>query len=174
MRIQDTDPVFQTSEYWECDGAARPYVLQQYKQAKLAKGEVQTCQNLMYVSGASRPDEFEARRVGPEAMLVKGRTGPAVQAGNHLALIGTLIGSGQQIPLVGFETDAAIYDVFGEKLHLAGATTLRVKIGRETREILWASQPVNVMVDCRSGKGEIEIRGEHPLQVKTGPQDGAK
>jgi hypothetical protein len=80
MRIQNTDPIPQTSEYWECDGAARPYVLQQYMQAKLAKGQVKTCQNLMYVSGASRPDEFEARRAGPEAVLVKGRTGAVAQA----------------------------------------------------------------------------------------------
>jgi hypothetical protein len=277
MRIQNTDPIPQTSEYWECDGAARPYVLQQYMQAKLAKGQVQTCQNLMYVSGASRPDEFEARRAGPAAVLVKGRTGPAAQAApggqgaatDHLALIGTgsrvlesafytdgtvrdtradkvrvtgltrlsvkdkgqeatreifwssrvvnldvdcqtgkaqvelvddqpvqvktgevwndfksggnavtlapagvlhlaLIGTGGQIPLAGFETDAAVYDVFGEKLHLAGATTLRVKIGDEMREILWAAQPVNAMVDLQSGQGEIEVRGEHALQVKTG------
>ena len=66
MRIQNTDPLFQTSEYWECDGAGRPYVLQQYKQAKLAKGQVETVQNLMYVSGSARPDRFEARRIGPE------------------------------------------------------------------------------------------------------------
>ena len=166
MRIQNTEPVFQTSEYWECDGAARPYVLQQYKQAKLAKGQIQTCQNLIYVSGASRPDEFEARRVGPNTMLVKGRTGPDAKAGTHLALIGTL--EGQVIPWFGFETDAAIYDVAGEKLYLAGATTLKIKIGGELQDILWAPQPVNVMVDCRSGKGEIEVRGDHPLYVKTG------
>jgi hypothetical protein len=82
----------------------------------------------------------------------------------HLALIGT----GGQIPLAGFETDAAVYDVFGEKLHLAGATTLRVKIGGETREIFWSPQPVNVLVDLQTGTGEIEVRGEQPLQVKTG------
>jgi hypothetical protein len=278
MRIQNADPIPQTSEYWDCDGAARPYVLQQYMQAKLAKGQVATCQNLMYVSGASRPDEFEARRVGPEAVLVKGRTGPAAQAApggpggagvDHLALIGTgsrvletafqtdgtfrdappgtlrvtgltrlsvqdkgcqatreilwtsrivnltvdcrtgkgevemvddqpiqvktgetwnefksgrnaitlapagvlhlaLIGTGGQIPLADFQTDAAVYDVFGEKLHLAGATTLRVKIGGETREVLWSPQPVNVLVDLQTGTGEIEVRGEHALQVKTG------
>ena len=36
------------------------------------------------------------------------------------------------------------------------------------REILWASQPVNVMVDLQTGQGEIEIRGVYALQVKTG------
>jgi hypothetical protein len=278
MRIQNTDPIPQTSEYWECDGGARPYVLQQYQQAKLAKGFAAANQNLLYVSGASRPDEFEARRAGPEAVLVKGRTGPVAQAaqggqgaaaGHHLALIGTgsrvlesafdtdgtfrvapadkvrvtgltrlsvkdkgkeasreifwssrvvnldvdcqtgkaqvelvddlpvqvktgetwtdfksgrnaimlaqpgvlhlaLIGTGGQIPLAGFETDAAVYDVFGEKLHLAGATTLRVRIGDQMRDILWAPQPVNVMVDLQTGQGEIEVRAEHALQVKTG------
>ena len=50
-----------------------PYVLQQYKQARLYKGQIQTCQNLMYVSGAKRPDEFETRRAGATAMIVKGR-----------------------------------------------------------------------------------------------------
>ncbi len=277
MRIQNTDPVSQTSEYWENDGAARPYVLQQYKQAKLARGQTQTCQNLMYVSGASRPDEFEVRRAGPEAVLVKGRAGPdgkgaaaaSLPVRDHLALIGTgsrttesafysdgafreaptdtlyvtgltrlsvkdqggeklreilwtsrvvdlrvdcrtgqgeveigegptvqiktgetwtdgkpgrqavtlaqpdvlrlaIIGGGTRIPLPGFETDAVVYDVFGEKLHLAGATTLKVRIGDEMREILWARQPVNVMVDLQTGKGELEVRGEHPLWVKTG------
>jgi hypothetical protein len=176
MRIQNTDPLFQTSEYRECDGAARPYVLQQHKQAKLAKGQVQTMQNLMYVSGAGRRDEFEARRVGPEAVLVRGRTGGGAQAApggpvaSHLALIGT----GGQIPLATFQTDATIYDLFGDKLHLAGATTLKVRIGEEMREIFWAPQPVNVLVDCQTGKGEVEIRGEHALQVKTGDTWGSR
>jgi hypothetical protein len=271
MRIQNTDPILQTSEYWENDGAARPYVLQQYQQAKLSKGQARTCQNLIYVSGASRPDEFEARRVGPEAMLVRGQTaaagGQAGSKANHLALIGTgsrvpdtgfytdgafrdapadtiyitgltrlsvkdkdslatreilwtsrvvdlrldsrtgkgeleigegpsvqikrgetwtegksgrqeitfaktdtlhvaLVGAGEQIPLAGFQTDARIYDVFGEKLHLAGVTTLRARIGGEMREILWAPQPMNALVDLQSGKGEIEVTGAHSLRVK--------
>ena len=273
MRIQNTDPTFQTSEYWENDGAARPYVLQQYKQAKLAKGQAQTCQNLIYVSGASRPDEFEARRVGPEAVLVRGQAAPAdgqaLSKVEHLALIGTgsrvpdsgfytdgafrdapadniyitgltrlsvkdkdslatreilwtsrvvdlrldcrtgkgqleipegpsvqikrgetwiegkpgrqeitfaatdtlhvaLVGAGELIPLAGFQTDATIYDVFGEKLHLSGVTTLRAMIGGEMREILWAPQPVNALVDLQTGKGEIEVRGAGPLRLKAG------
>ena len=106
MRIQDTEPVFQTAEHWQIDGAARPYVLQQYKHAKLAKGQARTFQNLIYVSGADRPERLPARQVNPQALLVKGRT----KAGDHhLALIGV----GGQVPLADFETDAAIYDVSG-------------------------------------------------------------
>jgi hypothetical protein len=160
MRIQNAEPVFQTSEFWEIDGAARPYVLQQYKHAKLAKGQAQTFQNLLYVWGKDRPDEFEARRVNPQAMMVKGRTA----AGDHLALIGVR----GEIPLDGFETDAAIYDVAGNTLHLIGATALKARIGTEMREIFWSQKPVNVLVDCETGKGEIEVRGDAPVQVKTG------
>jgi hypothetical protein len=160
MRIQNTDPVFQTSEFWEIDGAARPYVLQQYKHAKLTKGQAQTYQNLLFVSGKDRSDEFEARRVNPQAMLVKGRTG----AGDHLALIGVC----GQLPLADFETDAAIYDVVGNTLHLAGATTLKARIGTEMQEIFWSQAPLNLLVDCETGKGEVEVRGNRPVQVKVG------
>ena len=147
------------------DGAARPYVLQQYKHARLSKGQSQTYQNLIFVSGTERPDEFEARRVNPQAMLVKGRTA----AGDHLALIGV---SGQ-IPLEDFETDAAIYDVVGNTLHLAGVTTLKARIGTEMREIFWSTEPVNVLVDCETGKGQIEVRGEPRCRsrpAKPGPR----
>ncbi len=58
--------------------------------------------------------------------------------------------------------------MFGEKLHLSGVTTLRAMIGGEMREILWAPQPVNALVDLQTGKGEIEVRGAGPLRLKAG------
>ena len=91
------------------------------------------------------------------------RAGDAPVA-RHSALIGT----GGNVPWGLFETDAAIYDLADGKLHLAGATTLKVKMGDELREIFWSPQPVNVLVDCQTGKGEIENRGQQPVQVKTG------
>ncbi len=160
MRIQNTEPVFQTAEHWQIDGAARPYVLQQYKHAKLAKGQARTFQNLIYVSGADRPDVFQARQVNPQALLVKGRT----KAGDHLALIGV----GGQVPLADFETDAAIYDVSGNTLHLAGLTMLKAKVGSEMREIFSSREPVNLLLDCETGKGEIEVPADGPPQVKSG------
>jgi hypothetical protein len=165
MRIQNTEPVFQTSEHWEMDGAARPYVLQQYKHAKLAKGQAQTYQNLLFVSAPERPDDFEARQVDPQAVLVKGRT----NAGDHLALIGV----GGRIPLEGFETDAAIYDVAGNTLHLAGVTTLKARIGTEMQEVFRAGKPVNLLLDCETGKGEIEVRGDVPVEARTGETSAA-
>jgi hypothetical protein len=160
MVIQNTQPLFQTSEFWEMDGAARPYVLQQYKHAKLAKGQSQTYQNLIYVSGARRPEQFEARQVTAQAMLVRGHTA----AGDHLALIGVH----GQMPLADFETDAAIYDVVGNTLHLAGATTLKARLGTEMREIFWSTKPVNLLLDCATGSGQIEVGGDAAVQVKTG------
>jgi hypothetical protein len=160
MRIQNAEPIFQTAEFWEIDGAARPYVLQQYKHAKLAKGQAQTYQNLLFVSGKDRPDEFEARHVNAQAMLVKGRTG----AGDHLALIGV----GGQIPLADFETDAAIYDVVGNTMHLAGVTTLKTRVAAEMQQIFWSPKPLNLLVDFETGKGQIEVRGDSPVQAKVG------
>jgi hypothetical protein len=160
MRIQNTEPVFQTSEHWEMDGAARPCVLQQYQHAKLAKGQAQTYQNLVYVSGQARPDVFEARQVNAQAMLVKGHT----HAGDHLALIGV----GGQVPLTDFETDAAIYDVAGNTLHLAGVTMLKARIGTEVQTVFLTGKAVNLLLDCETGQGEIEVRGDAPTQAKTG------
>jgi len=62
--------------------ARATYVLQQYKQARLSKGQAETCQNLLFVAGGQRPDEFEARRLNADAILVKGKT----KDGEHLAL----------------------------------------------------------------------------------------
>ena len=119
LHIQGTDGVLQTAEHWENDGAAAPFVFSQYKRAKMAPGQAQTFQNLLYVSGERRPDEFQARRAGPAAMLVKGKTA----AGEHLALIGT----DGQVPIDGIETDARIYDVAGNRVRLAGATTVKLQ-----------------------------------------------
>ena len=168
LRIQNTEPIFQTSEYWECDGAKRPYVLQQYNQAKLVKGEAKTCQNLLYVSGEGRPDRFEARRVNAQAVLVKGKT----TRGEHMALIGI----GGRIPLVGFETDAAIYDVMDNKLHLAGVTALKAPVKGALTELFWSQKPVNLLVDCRTGRGQVDIPGEKPVQIRiaAGPAAEAK
>ena len=154
MRIQNTEGVFQTAEHWECDGSARPYVLQQFKQARLAKGQSENYQNLLFVWGKQRPDDFEARRVNADAMLVKGRTA----AGGHLALIGTR----GQMPLADFETDAAVYDVMGNRLHLAAVTVLKAK----TAELFWAQKPVNLLLDCKTGEGEIELIGDESVKVR--------
>ena len=166
MRIQNAEPVFQTSEHWEMDGAARPYVLQQYKHARLAKGQAETYQNLVYVSGQERPDEFEARQVNPQALLVKGRTG----AGDHLALIGV----GGRIPLEGFQSDAVIYDVVGNTLHLAGVTTLKAEVAGEMRKLFSSEKPVNLLVNCETGEGEIEVRGDRPVEATTGETSAAR
>jgi hypothetical protein len=155
LRIQNTEPLFQTLQQWPIDGYCRPYVLEQYKHPRLAKGGAATYQNLLYASGANRPDDFEARRLGPTAMLVKGRTA----AGPHLALIG--IGGG--IPLDDYKTDAAIFHIVGNRMHLAAATTLQAKIGGSLRTIYEASKPVNLMVDVDTGRGEIDLDGNRRL-----------
>jgi len=157
MRIQNTDGLFQTAEHWELDGSARPYVLQQFKGGKLAKGQSETYQNLLFVSGKGRPDEFEARRASPNAMIIKGKT----PAGGHLALIGT----DGRIPLSDFETDAVIYDVMGNRLHLAEVTVLKAKAADGMKEVFRAQKPVNVLLDCETGQGEIEVKGDKPVEV---------
>ena len=114
MRIIPSEPVQQVSEYWECDGAARPTVLSQQKQATLKKGEAATFQNLITVAGEGRPDEFQVKRVSPTALLIKGKTAQ----GEHLALVGV----GGDSPLSGFKTDAAIYYISGNKVCLFGTS----------------------------------------------------
>ena len=161
MRIQNAEPLFQTSEYWEIDGSGRPYVLEQHKQARLAKGEVRIFQNLLYVSGEQRPDEFEGRRVSPEAMLVKGKT----KEGEHLALIGVGF-VGAKFPLAEFEADAAIYDLSGNTMHLAGVTTLRAKVGDAMKEVFHSAIPANLLVDCESGKAVVQVPGEKPGDLR--------
>jgi len=158
LRIQNTEPLVQTSELWESDGSGQPCVLQQYKQARLAGRQSDTLQNLLYASGAKRRDLFEARRLSADAMLVRGQT----PAGDHLALLGVA----GRIPLQGFQTDAAIYVVHGSGLHLAGATSLKANVGGEVKELLWAGKPVNLSLDCRSGEGAVEIPGGQPVEVR--------
>jgi hypothetical protein len=160
LHVQSAEDVVQTSEAWPCDGSAEPSLLQQYKRARLTKGQDQTFENLLYVSGQERPDAFETRQASPRAMMVKGRT----KDGDHLALIGT----GGNIPLADFETDAAIYDLSGDQLHLAGVTTLKAKVGDSVRDILWVQHPVNALVDCRTGQAQIEVTGRRTVQAKMG------
>jgi hypothetical protein len=170
MRVQATDDLPQTSEHWEADGSAAPFVLSQFKQARIAKGQAQTFQNLLYVAGPSRVDEFEARRVGDDAMMVKGRTA----AGGHLALIGTR----GPLPLAGFQTDAAVYNISGNTLRLAGLKTLKATFKDGVREIFQAQAPVNFVLDCDTGKGQVEVpdpaaagsaaASESPVQVAVG------
>ena len=167
LRVQNAQGVFQLAECWEIDGSGRPYVLQQYKQAKLAKGQAQTFQNLLFASGQKRPDEFEARSVTDEAMLVKGRT----QAGDHLALIGissTQIPPGNEFPLSELQTDAAIYHLTGSLMHLIGVTTIRANLAGGQREVFWCGRPVNMLLDCQTGKAEIEFPEGKPVQAKIG------
>jgi hypothetical protein len=145
--IQNTEPLLQTAEFWEADGSGRPRVLSQFKGAKLAPGQAATFQNLLYAAGPQRPDEFRAKRVDATSLLAKGKTA----AGEHLALIGT----GGHMPLDDFETDAAIYDVAGETISLAGVRTLRVKVKGKMTDVLRSSKPVNVTLDCRTGTAQV-------------------
>ncbi len=151
----------QTAEHWENDGAAAPFVFSQYKRARMSPGQDQTFQNLLYVSGEQRPDEFQARRAGPAAMLVKGKTAD----GGHLAMIGTE----GQVPLDGIETDARIYNLTAKRVCVAGATTLKLRTsGGTMTEVLWSDTPVNALVDCETGEGAVEVAGDKPIEVKTG------
>ena len=158
LRIQNTEPLVQTSELWENDGSGQPHVLQQYKRARLADRQSETVQNLLYASGGKRPDQFEARRLNTHTMLVQGKTA----AGSHRALVGVA----GQLPLPGFETDAAIYVVHGNELYLAGVTSLKAKVNGALEELFWSQGPVNLRLDCASGEGAFEIPGERPVQVK--------
>jgi len=148
LSIENTEPVLQTAEHWECDGALRPWVLSQFKRAELKTGQSETFQNLMFVSGPNRPDAFQSRRVSATAVLVKGTTAN----GPHLALIGT----GGNVPLQGCETDARVYVVAGNALHLAGVTTLKLDVDGTLQEVFHADQPANLILDCASGSGRIE------------------
>jgi hypothetical protein len=116
MRIIPSEPLQQASEYWECDGASRPTVLLQQKQATLKRGEFATFQNLITVSGEGRPDEFQVKRVSPKAMLIKGKTAD----GEHLALVGI----DGDCPLTEIQTNAPIYYVCGDRAYLFGTTDL--------------------------------------------------
>jgi len=160
MTIQNPDGLRQTSEWWEHDGSTRPHVLSQYRRAVLKKGEATSVQNLISVSGPDRPDEFTARRAGPAAMLVKGRTA----AGEHLALIGV----NGEIPCDVFQSDARIFDLAGHVVYLAGATFLRTAAGGQVREFLKADKPVNLLIDCASGQGEIEVTDSQPVNATVG------
>jgi hypothetical protein len=161
LRIQNTDSVFQTAEHWEVDGAAAPYVLQQYKQAKLNAGEMRTYQNLLYVSGAKRVDAFETRRAGATAMLVKGHTA----SGPHLALIGT---AGGEFPLPDPQLDAEVYHLTGDLLHMASVRSIKLLTGGGIREVFWSQRPVNLLLNCASGQAELEVTDSTPVPVKAG------
>ena len=53
MRVLCTDSVSQTAEQWDSDGGIRPFVYSQFKQAKLAKGQATTFQNLLTLVGST-------------------------------------------------------------------------------------------------------------------------
>lgn len=116
MRIIPSEPLQQVSEYWECDGAARPTVLTQQKQATLKKGRFATFQNLITVSGEGRPDEFQVKRISSKAFLIKGKTAD----GEHLALVGI----DGDCPLSAIQTNAPIYYITGDRVYLFGTKDL--------------------------------------------------
>jgi hypothetical protein len=160
LRLQPGEALPQTSEHRGIDGTARPYVLSQFKSLTLAEGAAATFQNLLYVSGEARPDEFALRQLSPTAAMVSGRT----EAGPHLALVGT----GGSPPLAELETDAAVYHITAGHLLLAEATTLRVREGQSARVVLSASRPVNVRLDPATGEAEVEVRGQESATVAWG------
>jgi len=158
LRIQSAEDLVQTSEVWPCDGSASPSILQQYKSAHLSKYQEMIYLNLLHVSGQERPDEFETKKLGSRAMLVKGKT----QEGPHLAMMGIR----GNPPFTEIETDAAAYYVTGSQLHLAGVQTLRAKVKGALEEILWTQRPVNALVDFRTGKAQIEVPGDQAVHAK--------
>jgi len=160
MRVCNAEAVQQVSEYWEDDGSNRPHVLSQQKRAGLAKGAEETFQNLLFVRGKERPDDFKVRRLSGKAMLIKGATAQ----GEHLAAVGT----DGAIQIEGLQTDAVIWLATGNKLYLAEVKSLAAKVADAMREVLSAAAPVNVMLDCGAGDGEIEVRGDSPVEVRLG------
>ena len=184
MTIQPANTVFQNATRWEIDGAAAPYVLEQYRPAALLKGQPQTILNLMYVSGPKRPDEFQAKRAGYAAMMVKGKMAQGDHAGDptvdHLALIGV---RGGELPCGGIETDAMVYYLSGNQLHLAGVRTIKADLptirssdgtaGRpevRRQEIFWSHRPANVLLDLATGKAQVDVAGEGRVKMKYGGQ----
>ena len=114
--------------------------------------------NLLYVSGQQRPDEFEAKKLGSRAMLVKGKT----KEGPHVAMMGFC----GNPPFTDIETDAAAYYITGSQLHLAGVRTLRAKVKGALEEILWTQRSVNAMIDFQTGKAQIEVPGDQAVHAK--------
>jgi len=149
FRIRNADAVKQAVEHGESDAGVCPYVLTQFKHARLPKDGAETFQNLLFASGPQRPDEFDTRRAGPSAMLVKGTTAAGIP---HLALIGT----DGNVPLTELETDAAIYCVEGSTLHLAAVKTLKVRENGGMREVYHADTPVHLTLDSATGKGWLQ------------------
>ena len=158
LRIQSAEDLVQTSEAWPCDGAASPSILQQYKSGHLREHQEMAYLNLLYVSGQQRPDEFEAKKLGSRAMLVKGKT----KEGPHLAMLGFC----GNPPFTEIETDAAAYYITGSQLHLAGVRTLRAKVKGAPEEILWTQRAVNALVDFQTGKAQIEVPGDQAVHAK--------
>jgi len=159
MRLESPDAGTQTTEHWDSDGGGcRPYVLSQYKQARLTKGSAETFQNLLSVSGNTRPDSFQIRRVHADTMVVKGSTAE----GEHLALIGAHAG----LALEELESDSSVHVLTDGKLYLAGLTTLKKKSDGGEQELFWSASPVNLRVDTESGQGQIEVPGEKPVACR--------
>ena len=75
MRIVPSESLQQSSEYWESTRGPAT-VLTQQKQAT-SKRRATTFQNLIYVCGKDRPDQFQIKRVLPTSLLVKGKTAQA-------------------------------------------------------------------------------------------------
>jgi hypothetical protein len=155
LRIQSAEDLVQTSEAWPCDGAASPAILQQYKSGHLAEHQEMNYLNLLYVSGQQRPDEFETKKLGSRAMLVKGKT----KEGPHLAMLGVC----GNPPFTEIETDAAAYYITGSQLHLAGVRTLRAKVKGTPEDILWTERPVSALVDFQTGQAQIEVPGDRAV-----------
>lgn len=158
LRIQSAEDLVQTSEAWPCDGSASPSILQQYKSTHLSKHQEMIYLNLLYVSGQQRPDEFETKKLGSRAMLVKGKT----KAGPHLAMMGFC----GNPPFTDIETDAAAYYITGNQLHLAGVRTLRAKVKGALEEILWTQRSVNALIDFQTGQAQIEVPGDQAVHAK--------
>ncbi|NQU75115.1 MAG: VCBS repeat-containing protein, partial [Planctomycetes bacterium] len=152
-----TQKLHQTGEYGQIDGAARPFTVCQYKNVKLAKGRTDSIQNLLFVSGDKRADRFEARRVRAGSALVRG----TADGKSHIALIGI----DGNMPLKEFETDAVVYVLAGNKLHLASVTNLKVRSASDLKEVFRASAPVNLLLDCATGKGEIEVNTPEEVRI---------
>ncbi|NQU76979.1 MAG: VCBS repeat-containing protein, partial [Planctomycetes bacterium] len=166
FHIQNTQSLKQTNEQWEWDGSAKPQVLSQFKSVTLTKGQRETIQNLLYVSGPKRRDEFTTRQVGPQAQVVAG----TCDGRPHQALIGT----GGNMPLSQFQSDAVVYVLTDNKLHLAGVTLLEAKTAKGMTPIFQSPSPVNLLLDCVTGIAQIDVPAQQAIKVRTGVEAADK